>query len=80
MRYRVIFEADKTKAIITGSQIDMKDIQMWKLYNEKINVTEENDHLGLIVSGCDEERKNVDKKHSIMLKSSVLATWARLLI
>ena len=34
---------------------------MWKLYNEKITVTEDNEHLGLIVSGQDEEVKNIDE-------------------
>ena len=33
---------------------------MWTLYSEKIDVTDDNDHLGLIVSGQDEEAKNVD--------------------
>jgi hypothetical protein len=64
-RYRVVFNASKTKATITGSKIDMQyfeDIQMWKLYNETITVTEDNEHLGLIVSGQDEEVKNIDEK------------------
>ena len=33
---------------------------MWSLYGDTIDVTEDNDHLGLIVSGQDEETKNVD--------------------
>ena len=33
---------------------------MWCLYGDTIDVTEDNDHLGLIVSGQDEEIKNVD--------------------
>ena len=62
-RYRVIFNAGKTKATVTGSKLDMqyyKDIKMWSLYGDTIDVTEDNDHLGLIVSGQDEETKNVD--------------------
>ena len=31
------------------------------LYGEKLKVSEDNDHLGLIVSGLNEEIKNVDK-------------------
>ena len=64
-RYRVIFNPSKTKAVVTGSKHDMdyyRDIKMWKLYDEKIEITEDNEHLGLIVSGVDEEIKNVDEK------------------
>ena len=63
-RYRLIFGADKTKVTVTGSRHDMqyyKDINIWSLYGEKLNVTEDNEHLGLVVSGLDEEIKNVDK-------------------
>ena len=63
-RYRVVFGAKKTKATVTGSKIDMeyyKDIKMWNLYGEQIDVSEDNEHLGLIVSGQDEEAKNVDE-------------------
>ena len=31
------------------------------MYGEKLTVSEDNDHLGLVVSGIDEEVKNVDK-------------------
>ena len=37
---------------------------MWSLYGDKIKVSEDNDHLGLIVSGLNEEIKNVDKNIS----------------
>ena len=63
-RYRLVFGADKTKVTITGSAHDMsyyQDIKMWSLYGDKITVAEDNDHLGLVVSGKDEEQKNVDK-------------------
>ena len=62
-RYRINFGPDKTKVTITGSKQDMlyyKDINMWTLNGKQLAVTEDNDHLGLIVSGTDEERKNVD--------------------
>ena len=62
-RYRVIFNANKTKVTITGSKADMqfyKDTHMWVLNGETIDVTEDNEHLGLIVSGQAEESKNVD--------------------
>ena len=60
----IIFGADKTKVTITGSKHDViyyKDINIWSLYGEKLIVSEDNDHLGLMVSGIDEELKNVDK-------------------
>ena len=60
----MIFGADKTKVTITGSRQDMsyyKDINLWSLDGEPLAVTEDNEHLGLIVSGIDEEIKNVDK-------------------
>ena len=63
-RYRVIFGADKTKVTITGSKQDMiyyKDIQLWSLGGNPLTVSEDNEHLGLIVSGLNEESKNVDK-------------------
>ena len=63
-QYRLIFGADKTKVTITGSKQDMmyyNDINIWSLYGEKLTVSEDNEHLGLIVSGIDEEIKNVDK-------------------
>ena len=63
-RYRVVFGADKTKITITGSKIDMRyyqDINIWSLNGEKLKVSEDNEHLGLIVSGIDEEIKNTDK-------------------
>ena len=66
-RYRLVFGADKTKVTITGSRHDMlyyEDINIWSLYGDKLTVTENNDHLGLVVSGRDEEIKNVDKNIS----------------
>ena len=64
LRYRVVFGADKTKATVTGLKIDMqyyKEVNIWTLYDKKIAVTDENEHLGLIVSGSDEEKKNIDE-------------------
>lgn len=66
-RYRVIFNTSKTKAIVTGSKLDMsfyKDTQPWKLNGERVQVADDNEHLGLVVSGWQEEQKNVDKKIS----------------
>ena len=63
-RYRVIFNADKTKIAVTGSKHDMlfyKDTKPWKLNGERVSVVENNDHLGLVVSGLNEEQKNIDQ-------------------
>ena len=60
----LIFGADKAKITITGSKHDMqyyKEINIWSLYNETISVAVDNDHLGLTISGIDEEIKNVGK-------------------
>ena len=48
---------------VTGSKQDMqyyKEVNMWSLYGEPLMVSEDNEHLGLIVSGLHEEVKNVD--------------------
>ena len=63
-RYQVNFNADKTKIVVTGSRIDMKyfeETSPWKLNGETISVVDKNEHLGLLVSGADEEMKNVDQ-------------------
>jgi hypothetical protein len=55
---------DKTKIVITGSKVDMQfyqDTHPWTLNGERVSVVENNEHLGLLVSGLDEEQKNVDQ-------------------
>ena len=45
-RYRLIFGPDKTKVIITGSKHDMQyyeDTKPWSLYDQKLNVSKENE-------------------------------------
>ena len=40
-RYRIVFNADKTKLIVTGSKHDMeyyRDVNIWKLNDEGIEV------------------------------------------
>ena len=62
--YQLKFNADKTKIVVTGSKIDMayyKETSPWTLNGERVKVVENNDHLGLIVSGMAEEQKNVDE-------------------
>ena len=63
-RYQVNFNAGKTKIVVTGSKIDMqyyKDTKPWHLNGVTIPVVENNEHLGILVSGTAEEEKNVDE-------------------
>ena len=71
-KYRVIFNASKTKIVVTGSKQDMKyyqDVSPWSLDGGKVTVVTDNEHLGLVVSGQDEELKNVDRNISQCRKS-----------
>ena len=61
--YKVEYGASKTKITIVGSKIDTKyyqDVSPWKMEDEIVKVVEDNDHLGQIVSGQNQELKNVD--------------------
>ena len=63
--YRVTYGANKTVISVVGSKQDMdyyKDIQPWNMDNQQVSVKDDNEHLGLIVSGLKEEEKNVDLK------------------
>ena len=63
-RHQLSFNADKTKIVVTGSKQDMlyyKETSPWTLNGKKISVVDNNDHLGIIVSGLNEEQKNVDQ-------------------
>jgi hypothetical protein len=71
-RYRVVFNASKTKVVVTGSKHDMnfyQETKPWTLNGVRIPVVEENDHLGLVVSGWDEEQKNLDQNITKCRKS-----------
>ena len=66
-RYRLTFGAEKTKVTVTGSVHDMnyyKNIPFWTLNGDYLEVSENNEHLGMIVSGLNEELKNIDKNIS----------------
>ena len=63
--YRIKYGANKTVISVVGSKVDMKyyqDITPWNTDNLPVSVREDNDHLGLIISGIREEEKNVDLK------------------
>ena len=62
--YHLTFNAEKTKIVVAGSKLDMnyyKETRPWTLNGERVRVVDNNEHLGLIVSGEDEEQKNVDE-------------------
>ena len=64
-----------TKIVVTGSKIDMdyyQDIKPWTLGGGRVSVVTDNDHLGLLVSGVEEEQKNVDK-NTVSAESLCLA-------
>ena len=61
--YRVTYGAAKTKVTVVGSALDMQyfsDVRPWHLNKQKVKVTVDNDHLGQIVSGVDQEQKNIE--------------------
>ena len=63
-RYQLNFNAEKTKIVVTGSKTDMnfyKETHPWQLNGETVSVVDTNEHLGLVVSGLDEEQKNSDQ-------------------
>ena len=63
--YRISYDASKTVISVVGSKKDMeyyRDVHPWTMDSSPVSVEEDNDHLGLIVSGTSEETKNVDLK------------------
>ena len=61
--YKVSFGVDKTKITVIGSMSDMtyySDVSPWVLDGEKVKVSLDNEHLGQIVSGVEQEQKNID--------------------
>ena len=61
--YLIKYGASKTKITVIGSKTDMEyysDVRPWNMKGSSIDVVENNDHLGQIVSGSRQEGKNVD--------------------
>ena len=61
--YRIQYGASKTKITVSGPEIDIQyysDTKPWSMDGQPIDVVENNDHLGQIVSGCKQEEKNID--------------------
>ena len=63
--YHVTYGASKSKITVIGSTVDRnyyQEVSPWKMYDQKVSVVEDNDHLGQIVSGVDQEQKNIDHR------------------
>ena len=61
-RYKIKYGASKTKITVVGSKIDMAyyaDTTPWTMDGSLVKVVENNDHLGQIVSGLNQEEKNI---------------------
>ena len=61
--YNVTYGAAKSKVTVVGAAVDRKyyaELAPWHLNGQPVNVTEDNEHLGQVVSGVDQEMKNVD--------------------
>ena len=64
-RYNVKYGAAKTKITVVGSKVDMEyysDTTPWRMGGDAVKVTEDNEHLGQIVSGIRQEGKNIDER------------------
>ena len=62
-KYRVEFSAKKMKITVIGSKVDQKywkDTSPWSMNNINIEVVEDNEHLGQIISGVNPVQKNID--------------------
>ena len=65
IRYRITYGASKTKITVSGSEIDRQfycDTTPWTMDGVSIEVVEDNDHLGQIVSGSKQVIKNIDNR------------------
>ena len=61
--FRIKYGASKTKITVIGSEIDTnyyEDVKPWKMDGEVVQVVENNEHLGQIISNKSQEMKNVD--------------------
>ena len=61
--YRIKYGASKTKVTISGPDIDQSyysDLCPWTMDGERVKVTENNDHIGQLVSGKQQIEKNTD--------------------
>ena len=58
--FRISYGASKTKLTIVGSEIDKNyfyDVKPWTKYEKTVQVDENNEHLGQVVIGKNQEEK-----------------------
>ena len=63
--FRVTYGAAKTKVTVVGSRVDVDyfhDVKPWVMDGKMVQVVEDNEHLGLVVSNDNQAQKNVDLK------------------
>ena len=63
--FRITYGASKTKITVVGSEVDVKyfqDIKPWYMDGQHVQVVEDNEHLGQVVSNSHQEQKNIDLK------------------
>ena len=63
--FKIRYGADKTKITISGPEIDRQyysDVSPWTMDGQQVSVVEDNDHLGLVISGNQQTQKNIDPK------------------
>ena len=61
--YRITYGASKTKVTVVGSDVDtkyFKDVKPWQMDGQAVQVVEDNEHLGQLVSNTHQAQKNVD--------------------
>ena len=57
------YGASKTKVTVIGSDIDQRyyqELSPWHLKGQVVTVSNDNEHLGQIISGTEQEQKNID--------------------
>ena len=72
LKYRSKFGAEKTKITVVGPEVDVKNFKEtspWTIGGDRIKVTENNEHLGQVVSGKDQITKNIDQSLRNGMKS-----------
>ena len=77
--YRIEYGASKTNITISGSETDrnyFKEVSPWQMNGDTVKVADDNEHLGLIISGSKQVEKNIDMKIQKARKSlfSLLGT------
>ena len=63
--FRITYGASKTKVTVVGSNVDVEyfqDVKPWHMDGQCVQVVEDNEHLGQVVSNKDQAQKNIDLK------------------